>query len=282
VVLGQLTHPLKVGAEVALQPAEADVGGDLDHPTAALGHGPTEGHHLIRSGEGAGNGLAIEGPVQHDPRGAEPESPGLHRFGHDGGHGLDLGRGRIFVAGPSFTHYVGADRTVGYVGGNVHDPGHGFQGIEVLREGLPTPLNAFGQGRAGDVLHPFHELDQPVVPVGLDRGETDPAVAHDRGGHPVQRRWRELGVPGGLAVVVGVDVDKTGGDDQPGGVDLTSTGADFIRFDDGADGVAVDGDIGAAGSGPGAIDDGSTPDHQVMHGRLLVRRPLPVAGRPVM
>ena len=73
----------------------------------------------------------------------------------------------------------------------------------------PT-VEPFVQRGARDVLDAFHQLDEPVV-VGRAHGrEADAAVAHHDGGDAVPRRRRELAVPRGLAVVVGVDVDEAG------------------------------------------------------------------------
>ena len=37
------------------------------------------------------------------------------------------------------------------------------------------------QGGAGNVLDTFHQLDQPIVVLWTNRGETDPAVPHYHG-----------------------------------------------------------------------------------------------------
>src|SRR5690606_7336674 len=109
---------------------------------------------------------------------------------------------------------------------------------------------AFVQGGAGDVLDAFHELDEAAVIGGSHRGEADAAVAHHHRGDALPRRRRQLAVPGGLAVIVGVDVDEAGGDECAVGVDLPGA----VRLDpsDGGDAVAVDGDVGGTRRTPGA------------------------------
>ena len=69
--------------------------------------------------------------------------------------------------------------------------------------------------RAGDVLDALHQPDQPVVAIGSGRGEADAAVAGDHGGDPVPAARGQHLVPGGLAVVVGVDVHPARRDQQP-------------------------------------------------------------------
>ena len=55
---------------------------------------------------------------------------------------------------------------------------------------------------------------------GEDRRKPDPTVAHDHCGHAVPTRRRELRIPGGLAIIVGVNVDKARRDKEPFGSDL--------------------------------------------------------------
>src|SRR4051794_41656578 len=103
--------------------------------------------------------------------------------------------------------YVCAQSSVRDLGGDVEHAGCGIDGVEVLGEGLPLPVDAFVQGGAGDVLHALHQLDQERVAVGPRRREADSAVAHHHGGDAVPAGGADLRVPRDLAVVVGVDVD---------------------------------------------------------------------------
>jgi choline dehydrogenase-like flavoprotein len=74
----------------------------------------------------------------------------------------------------------------------------------------PLSLDAFGERGAGNVFHAFHQTDEPVAFVRRDRCEAHAAVAHHGGGHAMPAGGREVGVPGGLAVVVGVNVHPAG------------------------------------------------------------------------
>ena len=74
--------------------------------------------------------------------------------------------------------------------------------------------------RAWDVLDALHQLDQEVLLAGFDGREADAAVAHHDGRDAVIAGGREVRIPGGLAVVVGVDVDEARRDREAGGVDL--------------------------------------------------------------
>ena len=78
---------------------------------------------------------------------------------------------------------------------------------------------------------------------------------------------------------MGVDVDETGRDEPPVGVDLAAAG--FVDRADGHDAVVVDRDVGDQGRCARAVDHGATADHQVVrhhvtltpHVRSLLRPP---------
>src|SRR5439155_13565643 len=66
------------------------------------------------------------------------------------------------------------------------------------------------------------------------------------------------------AVVVGVDVDDTGRDEQAVGVDrLLRRGTAEVA--DLGDAAVVDGDVGGPGRGTGAVDDGAGADDEIVH-----------------
>ena len=101
------------------------------------------------------------------------------------------------------------------------------------------------------------------MPVRSGRCEADAAIAHDDRGHAMPARGRHFGIPGRLAVIMGVDVDKARRDDPAGRVDFLAT----LVFDlaDGRDQALVDCDIAPERRAARSIDDGSAPDHQIMH-----------------
>ena len=59
------------------------------------------------------------------------------------------------------------------------------QRVEIVWEARPIPGQTFVQGCARDVLHAFHDLDQAIPVFSADGCESDAAVAHDRGCHPM-------------------------------------------------------------------------------------------------
>ena len=112
--------------------------------------------------------------------------------------------------------------------------------VEVFGVTLPAPRDSLRESGAGNVLNTFHQPDQPVFLPGPHRREPDTAVTGDNRGHPVATGRLQQGIPADLAVVVGVDVDKSGRDDLSGCVD-------------GLGGVA------------GSVHDGATGDFEVEH-----------------
>jgi hypothetical protein len=158
---------------------------------------------------------------------------------------------------------------VGHLEGDVDVEGPAVDRVHELGERPPVPGQALGQHDAGDVLDTLHQLDEPVVVLVVDGGEADAAVADDDGGDAVPRRGDHALAPRGLAVVVGVDVDEAGRYQQPVGVDGAGGGAvDPTHLGDDA---VADRDVGGAGGGAGAVEDGPAPDDQLVlaHWRTL-------------
>src|SRR5204863_341213 len=72
-------------------------------------------------------------------------------------------------------------------------------------------------------------------------------------------------VPRDLAVVVGVEIDEPGRDEQAVGVD-GAVGAALVEAAHAGDDAVVDGHVGRAGVAAGAVDDRAAADHEVVHG----------------
>ena len=99
--------------------------------------------------------------------------------------------------------------------------------VEVLGRGTPVPRHALLQALQRHPLHPRQHPHQ-VIGVGAvdtgrtrrqQRGDRESAIATNHGGHPMQRRRAQRGVPERLRVVVGVDVDEPRRHHQTGRVD---------------------------------------------------------------
>ena len=143
-------------------------------------------------------------------RGREAKGTRLERILQQIAHLRDLavgGGGRVIRA--TLSHHVEAQRRVRYLRADIDCLRRCAERVHVFREGFPVELDAFGQRRAGDVLDTFHEIDQVRGCTGAHGGEADPAVAEDHRGDTMPGGGRHEGIPGGLAVVVGVYIDET-------------------------------------------------------------------------
>ena len=93
--------------------------------------------------------------------------------------------------------------------------------VEVLAEALPAPRDAGVERRAGNIFDGLHEFDEGGLGAATHRREADAAVPHHHGRDTVPAARSDLFVPAHLTVVVGVDVDKTRGEQVAIGVDDT-------------------------------------------------------------
>ena len=197
-------------------------------------------------------------------RGREAERAGLHRLGGQGSHAGNLRLGRaLHMVAAAIAHDIGAQRGVGHVRAEIDGIFTLAQGIEIIGKTLPIPPQPLRQRGAGDVLHALQKLDQPVVLVGAGGGESYAAISHRGGGDAVDRGGGEDLIPGDLAVVMGVDVDKAGGYDAAVGVDGFACRSRYLA--DGHDLVALDGEVAAVAGGPGAVDEGAVLHQEIEH-----------------
>ena len=151
--------------------------------------------------------------------------------------------------------------------GNVDGPLPAAQEVEVLGKRLPTPLHPFVQRGAGNVLDPFHQLDEPALLAGANRREADAAVpGHDRR-DTVRARRLEHVVPGGLPVVVRVRVDETRRDDASRGVDRLRSLRGIDRRLHGDNAPVSHRDIGPHDRATCPVDDFAAADDHVVHAR---------------
>ena len=146
--------------------------------------------------------------MQRNPVGGERHRPCPDGLFGESRHLVDLflGSGPVHIA--RAPEHIGADRSVRHLGGQLDGPGPALQGIEVFGKTLPSPVDAVGEGRARNILHPLHESDQEILGARANRGKAHPAIADHRGGDAMVRRRRQAIVPSSLAVVVGVGVHE--------------------------------------------------------------------------
>ena len=243
------------------------LGSELEHAVAGTADGLADAQQLALVGVGARHQLAVLRPVERRAAGREPERTGAQRL---------LDQRAISSMSASVAGSLAAPRSP------ITKPRSGpcaicepmsstrgiaLERVEVLGVALPLPGDALGHRGAGNVLDALHQRDQPIVSVGRGRREPDAAVAHHHGGDAVPARRCQPRVPGGLGVVVGVDVDEARRDQPAGGVDLAASERAGAGGLDRCDHAVVDDHIAVASRRTGAVDDVAVADDQVMHCR---------------
>src|SRR5438105_498622 len=82
----------------------------------------------------------------------------------------------------------GANGGWGHLGQDVEDARSALEGVQVLGERLPLPVDALVESSAGNVLDALHQLDQERLAALANGGEADAAIAHHDGGGAVPAR----------------------------------------------------------------------------------------------
>ena len=247
------------------------VGVALEHASAGVLEPARDAGQLGLAGAAARRRTPVGGLVLVGARGREAEGAGGDGLGGHPAHLVDLGGGgHRRVVGAALAHHEDAQGAVGHLRAHVDGARDGGEGVEVLGEGLPGEVEAGGEHGLGDVLDPFHQVDEQALSAAPHRGEADPAVAHDDRGDAVPRRRRHLGIPQGLAVVVGVDVHPARHHVEAARVDLAP--AALLDRTHRGDPRAVEGHVAGEARAPRAVDHRPAPNHGVVHG-LASRRP---------
>ena len=202
-------------------------------------------------------------PVLFCPRCGETQRTSKEAFLHEGAHLRHVLGGRGLKARGAIPHHIAPQGAVGNLQPHVYCQRGALHRIEILREALPAPLNALDKRGPGDVLHPFHELNQPFVPLRGARGKAHPAVAHHHGGHPVARGGAQEGIPGHLAIKVRMDIHKARRDEVIPGVDLLAPGPKLCSH--GGNKTILERHIHFLGRGPGAVNHRAATNDTIKH-----------------
>ena len=210
-----------------------------------------------------GNQVAGQRLVLVGAAGGEADGARLQGLLRQLARGFDVLGRRMLAGDGALAHDIDPQGVVGELGGDVDGARQPRERVEVIREALPVPFEAFGQRDAGDVLHPLHQVDQRLLVLAADGGEAHAAIAEHDGRGAVPGGRREDGIPGGLTVIMRVHIDPPRRDDPPVGLHLapgrTCLPADLD------DPVAIDGDVPGARRRSRAVDDTAAPDDDVVH-----------------
>ena len=247
--------------ELALGVGRIEVGDEFDDAPARILHAERDAQKLGFGGAQRGRRIALHGAMVQGARGREAERAVAHRLGREGAHARHLFRRRLLEPGGALAHHEHAQRAVRQLGAEIHVARPRLQRIEILAERFPRPVQALVERRAGNVLDAFHQLDQALAVLDLDRREAHAAIAHHRRGDAVPARGLQVRIPGRLAVIMGVDVDEARRDQQALGVDLLGGAAGHLA--DGGDLAVLHGDVGLVQRSAGAVGQSAAAHDQI-------------------
>ena len=241
----------------------ADPGGDdLEDAGAGLVHGGEDRGELVLGGEGARHRVAAGVAVTGGAPGREPERTGLQAVADDGADARP-GRRRWRRRAPARPSRRRA-RGVGHVGADVDGQPAPVERVEVVGERLPGPPDALATARCrGCPRRPPSARSGRPRPPGRTGANPTPQLPSTAVVTPCQhdgvRSSSHVTWPSKWVWMS----TKPGRDEQAVGVDLAARRAvDPPHLGDGPPGH---GDVGGAGRGPGAVDDGPAADHEVVH-----------------
>jgi len=239
----------------------AEIRHPLQHARARFLQAFGNRHQFLVGGANGRREIPVAGAVRDGARGREADGACLDGLAHDGAHLGDFGVRRLLALRTALAHDVDAHGAMRHLHGDVDVVRALLDGVHVVAEAFPFPGEPLMQRGAGNILHAFHEADQPVV-IGLPHGrEADAAIAHDDGGGAVEGRRRHVAVPGHLAVIMGMDVDPAGRDEETRRFDfLAARRCDVADRDDDA---LVDGDIGTQRRAARTVHDRTAADNEI-------------------
>ncbi len=237
----------------------------VDAPAAQFANHPADTQQLRLIRIGAGHGAAGTGGMQLGTGGGEPQCTGFQALPDDGGHARHVLGAGLLVVGTALPHDIGAHCAMGHLGAHVDRAGKLLDGVQVLGETFPSPLDTLVQCGARNILHVLDHRDQPVMRLiaGLAGCETDTAVAHDQGSDAMVGRRAAQWIPGGLPVHVRVHVHPTRGEELALGIYfLLSRALDIAH---GSYPAPLHRQTALESRPAGAVDYRGIADHQVVH-----------------
>ncbi len=150
-------------------------------------------------------------------------SASVHRFVEEADYlALFGGGGHPMFGLLGTSHHPRDERAERDTGHQIDSLGLALQAIEELRKRHPIPRQTGLHRGIRDALQASHREHRPLALLRPHRGKAEAAVAdHDRG-HAVPSRNRAVGIPKNLRVIVRVQVDESGSDNQAGSVESRS------------------------------------------------------------
>jgi len=127
--------------------------------------------------------------------GGEADGARLQGLLRQPGHGFDILCRRMLAGDGALAHDIDPQGVVGELGCDIDGARQPRERVEIIREALPVPFETFGQGDAGDVLHPLHQIDQSPVVLAAGGCEAHAAIAEHDGRGAVPGGRCEDGIP---------------------------------------------------------------------------------------
>ena len=266
---GEAFEQVELGVEHVPLALQVEIVHRLQYAVPNAVEGPGDSRQLPGGGLRRGRPFAIGTAVYIGATSRKPDGARLERFAGKALHLRDVLRRCLLVEHRAIAHDVNPQRIVGNLHGEIDAVRPGIQRIHVLRQGFPFPADALRERGARNVFHTFHQAHQFVAIFRPYRRETHAAAAHYHRTHTVIDTRAQIGVPGDLAVVMGMQVNKARGHNLSAGIDYRiRLGLTVAHFHDHA---ILDADIGRHGFAALAIVDKTIYHFQIeFHPRLLI------------
>ena len=98
------------------------------------------------------------------------------------------------------THHVETDRSVADHTRNINRWTKFFDRVEIFTVSFPIPWQAIQYGFTRNVFHVFHHFSKKFPICFFARGESYPAIAHERSSNAMPRNRRQHRIPSNLGI----------------------------------------------------------------------------------
>ena len=179
------------------------------------------------------------------------------------------------------THHPRQQRRDRNVRQDVHRLGTAIDAVEKFGEGGPIPRHPGLHRGVRNRFDARHREHRALAALGMHRGEAEAAVAdHDRR-DAVPARDGAVRIPEQLRVVMGMQIDEAGRDDQSRGVDRLR-GVGGAQPPDFRDAAVLDADVAAKARHPRSVHHHSIANDQIelRHGSTSVARLMRTISAP--
>ncbi len=205
--------------ELALGIGRVEVGDEFDHAAAGILHAERDAEKSSSEARSDGVGSPFTVRWFRVREVEKPKRPVTHRLRRQRPHLRHFFRRRLFQRAARSPITKTRSAPCGSWAPRSMSRGLGRAHRDTGRT-IPRPVEGPRRARRRECPRRFHQFDQTLAILDLHRREPDTAIAHHRRGDAVPARRLQVGIPGGLTVIVGMDVDEAGRDQHALAVDL--------------------------------------------------------------